>query len=90
MAIIYLQDKEQFHLTGGGASYVFRVMENRQLEHLYHGKQLPADADLSYLAERGHRDMQAGPFFRNPDFSLEHIRQEYPPANTGDCRHPAY
>ena len=90
MAIEFLQDREQFHLTGGGVSYVFRIMENRQLEQLYHGRQLPTMTDLGYLAERGHRDMQASPFFDNPDFSLEHIRQEYPPANTGDCRHPAY
>ncbi len=90
MAIIYSQEAKQFHLTGGGISYIFRIMENHQLEQLYHGRILPTTADLRYLSERGHRDMQASPFYDNPDFSLEHVRQEYPPANRGDYRQPAF
>lgn len=90
MAIIYNPEIRQFHLKGHDISYVFRVMENDQLEQLYHGSPLPTNVDLTYLAERGHRDMQASPFWENPDFSLEHIRQEYPAPNIGDYRTCAF
>ena len=71
MAIIYSQEAKQFHLTGGGISYIFRIMENHQLEQLYHGRNLPTTADLRYLSERGHRDMQASPFYDNFDLERE-------------------
>lgn len=39
MASIQVNPKERtFHLTNKYCSYLFRVMENGQLEHLYYGK----------------------------------------------------
>lgn len=90
MGIIYDPASRQFHLFNQEISYVFRIMENEQLEHLYYGKRITPYQDLSYLSERGHRDMQVCPIKGNPYFSLEHIRQEYPAFGTGDMRYPGY
>ena len=90
MTIVFEPEIQQFHLANDQISYVFRIMENRQLEHLYFGKRLSDACDLSYLSERGHRDMQVCSIPGNPYFSLEHIRQEYPAYGTGDMRYPAY
>ena len=89
MTIVFEPEIQQFHLANDQISYVFRIMENRQLEHLYFGKRLSDACDLSYLSERGHRDMQVCSIPGNPNFSLEHIRQEYPAYGTGDMRYPA-
>ncbi|MBQ7840781.1 MAG: alpha-galactosidase [Lachnospiraceae bacterium] len=80
----------QFHLWNDKISYIMRIMENGQLEHLYFGKKVSPDRDYSYLSERGHRDMQACPIPENPKFSPEHIRQEYPCYGHGDMRMPAF
>lgn len=90
MSIVFEPQSAQFHLANRKISYIFRIMENRQLEHLYFGKRLPDGCNLSYLSERGHRDMQVCSIKGNPYFSLEHIRQEYPAYGTGDMRYPAY
>lgn len=90
MAIIFNADCKQFHLFNNKMSYIIRIMENGQLEHLYIGKCVCPESDYSYLSERGHRDMQACPIMGQPYFSPEHIRQEYPCYGHGDMRMPAF
>ncbi|MFT4147025.1 MAG: alpha-galactosidase, partial [Mobilitalea sp.] len=90
MPIIFDKKNGQFHLYNDQISYIFKVMENNQLEHLFFGKRVSVTSDYSYLSERGHRDMQACSIEGNVNFSLEHIRQEYPTYGTGDMRYPAY
>ncbi|ODR33919.1 alpha-galactosidase [Eisenbergiella tayi] len=90
MPIIFNAAFRQFHLLNNKISYIMHIMENGQLEHLYFGKCVCPEADFSYLAERGHRDMQACPLPDQPYFSPEHIRQEYPCFGYGDMRMPAF
>ncbi len=90
MPIEFNPETRQFHLYNDQISYLFDIMKNGQPEQLYFGRKLPKDADCLYLAERCRRDMQACPYPDDPQFSLEHIRQEYPGGGTGDMRVPAF
>ncbi|RSK29105.1 alpha-galactosidase [Bacillus sp. HMF5848] len=90
MQIHINEDKQQFHLTNGHISYIFHVMKNGQLGHLYYGKALRHREDFSHLqvydvptAASCH--IYAG----DPAFSLETVRQEYPVYGNSDFREPA-
>ena len=37
MSILYREDSRQFHLTNGKISYIFCVLDNGELGHLYFG-----------------------------------------------------
>ena len=40
MSIVFHKETRTFHLYNDSISYIFRVMENDQLEHLYYGRQV--------------------------------------------------
>ncbi|MED1203382.1 alpha-galactosidase [Heyndrickxia acidicola] len=89
--LIYInEEKQQFHLTNGQVSYIFHVMKNGQLGHLYYGKALRHREDFSHLQIY---DVPAANschiYEEDPAFSLETIRQEYPAYGTSDFREPA-
>lgn len=83
-------EKKQFHLTNGEVSYIFHVMKNGQLGHLYFGKALRHRADFSHL-QRYDVPTAASchPYEDDPAFSLETARQEYPVYGNSDFREPA-
>lgn len=90
MAIIFHEKSKEFHLYNEEISYLFQIIDNGQLGQLYYGKRLRDREDFSHLFERCSRDMAPYNFEGNCDFSLEHIRQEYPTFGNGDMRYPAY
>lgn len=65
------------------------VLKNGHMGHLYFGKRIHDKADFSYLVEECQRPMTSCIYEGDRNFSLEHIRQEYPVYGTTDYRHPA-
>ena len=90
MPIVYHEKSKEFHLYNKEVSYLFQIIDNGQLGQLYYGKRLRDREDFSHLFERCSRDMAPYNFGGNCDFSLEHIKQEYPTFGNGDMRYPAY
>lgn len=90
MAIEFKEESAQFHLYNGGISYIFKILKNGQLGHLYFGKRIPETRDYGYLVEESRRDMAACPTEEDNYFSLESVRQEYPTYGNGDVRYGAY
>ena len=65
------------------------VLKNGHMGHLYFGKRIHDKADFSYLVEECQRPMTSYIYEDDRNFSLEHIRQEYPVYGTTDYRHPS-
>ena len=90
MAIRFDEKTRQFHLSNGRISYIFEIIRNGQLGHLYFGKALPLERDYSYLQDKVHyRPMLAQAYENDYTFSLEQIKQEYPSFGTTDFREGA-
>ncbi|MGS5020136.1 alpha-galactosidase [Paenibacillus polymyxa] len=90
MASIQVNPKERtFHLTNKYCSYLFRVMENGQLEHLYYGKKMEYLGQYDRFIERSYRSVSVGEFDGDLVTSLESIKQEFPSSGSGDFREPA-
>ncbi len=90
MPIFVNEQNNQFHLTNGRVSYIFHVMKNGQLGHLYYGKAIRDKADFSYFQVYDNPTAAScHPYADDPAFSLETIRQEYPVYGTTDFREPA-
>ncbi|TCN26636.1 alpha-galactosidase [Mesobacillus foraminis] len=90
MLIQVNQDNQQFHLTNGKVSYIFHVMKNGQLGHLYYGKALRHRSDFSHLQAYDVPTAASCHVYEDdPAFSLETLRQEYPAYGNSDFREPA-
>ena len=89
MPIQFHPTSGDFHLYNREISYILEILENGQLGHVYFGKRLTDREDFRYLTEYASRDMGACPFEGRRDFSLEHLKQEYPAFGAGDPRYPA-
>jgi len=81
-----------FHLHNDKVSYLFYVMENKQLGHLYYGKNLGNidEDDISYLLQ--HNSKSAGTVKYSPDiknFTLADHESEYPVYGSSDYREGA-
>ncbi len=90
MSILYREDSRQFHLTNGKISYIFCVLDNGELGHLYFGPAVRDRESFTHWVELARRDMALCCFADRPDFSMNHIRQEYPSFGHGDLHMPAY
>lgn len=90
MAIKFYEENGQFHLYNEEISYIFKILKNGQLGHLYYGKRLTDIPDYGHLVEESRRDMAACPTEEDNFFSLESARQEYPTYSNGDVRYGAY
>lgn len=90
MPIHYTSSTQTFHLQSKQVSYIFRVLQNGQLGHLYYGKKLTHRDDYSHLHRIEARSNTAAVYEGDLDFSLETIRQEFPSYGTSDFREPAF
>ena len=77
-------------MSNGFISYIFKVLENGSLGHMYFGKKIREQEDFGHLIEYVRRDMAPNVYEGNHRFSLEHLRQEYPTYGSGDMRYPAF
>ncbi|MFF2446959.1 alpha-galactosidase [Neobacillus sp. NPDC058068] len=81
---------KQFHLTNGQVSYIFNVMKNGHLGHLYYGNALRHRNDFSHLQTVDVPTAASCHVYEDdPAFSLETLRQEYPAYGNSDFREPA-
>ncbi len=89
MPIIIHEKTGTFHLTNDSVSYIFRIMENEQLENLYYGKKIHDREDFSHLHEEEMRPQMSISVPEPSLLSMHYTRQEYPSYGTGDYRSPA-
>lgn len=81
-----------FNIYNNKVSYIFYIMPNNQLGHLYYGENLGKlnQNDLSYLAEHSSRGAEITEYdSKLKDFSLGDRMQEYPVFGTSDYREGA-
>lgn len=90
MPINFHEKSKEFHLYNDEISYIIHILENGQLGHVYYGKRLTDREDFGYLTEYASRDMAPCPYEGRSNFSLEHLKQEYPTFGSGDSRYPAF
>ncbi|MBR6397919.1 MAG: alpha-galactosidase, partial [Lachnospiraceae bacterium] len=89
MPVIVHEKTGTFHLTNDSVSYIFRIMENEQLENLYYGKKIHDREDFSHLHEEEGRSQMSIAVPEPSLLSMHYTRQEYPSYGTGDYRSPA-
>ena len=89
MSIIFNEKSKEFHLFNNEISYIIKVLENGQLGHLYYGEKINNRENFSHLVEIRRRPMSPC-YFQDSEFSMEHLKQEYPSYGAGDMRYPAY
>ncbi len=90
MAIIFHEKGREFHLFNKEVSYLMRIMENGQMEHLYYGRGLRDKEEFGYLHEEMQRSLMAVCMPEPSVLSMQYTRQEYPSYGTGDYRSPAF
>ncbi|HBA64244.1 MAG TPA: alpha-galactosidase, partial [Lachnospiraceae bacterium] len=90
MPIRFHKNAKEFHLYNNSISYIIKILENGQPGQVYFGRRLTDREDFGYLVEYARRDMAPYPFEGRSDFSLEHLKQEYPTFGSGDMRYPAF
>ncbi|MCD8218433.1 MAG: alpha-galactosidase [Clostridiales bacterium] len=86
--IIYHEKARIFHLYNDKISYLIYVMENGHLGQLYCGKRIHDREDFPYLVEYSQRPTTSY-LYSDRDFSLSHMKQEYPVYGSTDYRQPA-
>ncbi|MGM9950149.1 MAG: alpha-galactosidase [Lysinibacillus sp.] len=79
----------QFHLSNGKLSYLFHVMKNGHLGHLYYGKSIRGREDFSRLQAYQVPTGNSTHLEDDSAFSIESFRQEFPCYGKGDFRDPA-
>ncbi|WP_141431011.1 alpha-galactosidase [Bacillus sp. 03113] len=90
MPIYFNKKTNEFHLQGAEVSYIFYILPNNQLGHLYYGRKIKHRESFAHLGKIKTRGAVASVFEGNREFSLDLIKQEYPSYGTTDFREPAY
>ncbi|WP_409431959.1 alpha-galactosidase [Litorimonas sp. RW-G-Af-16] len=85
--MISISDDKVFALTNAEFSYVFRVLDEGLLQHVYYGAPI---AHAEELASHFRVDRGATSHFQGvPNLNLNDLPQEYPTFGTSDYRRPA-
>ena len=90
MPIFFNNKTKEFHLQAKDVSYIFTVLRNNQLGHLYYGKKIKHRESFDHLYKVETRSAVASVFEGDLSFSLDTIKQEFPSYGTTDFREPAY
>ena len=90
MSIHISNDERLFHIETKNSSYVFRVLENQQLQHLYYGKRIHVKENYGNLASYQTRGFEVSYTATEERIQLSMIPNEYTSYGKGDFRHPAY
>lgn len=90
MSIHISKDEQLFHLETENSSYIFRVLENQQLQHLYYGKRIHVKENYENLASYQTRGFEVSYTAEEEQIQLSMISNEYASYGKGDFRHPAY
>lgn len=87
--MINVIDNQYFHLQNNKISYLFYVMPNQQLGHLYYGQPLGdlSNKDLEYLARKVNKSAGTVKFSADTgQFTLADRGQEYPVYGSSDFK----
>lgn len=90
MAIIFKEDEQIFHLQSEEISYVLKILDNGQLGHVYWGKRINHNCNLSRLIRKEEKPFEPHVLPEDQSFILDIIPQEYPAYGKTDFRYPAY
>lgn len=88
--IIFNEHTKEFHLQNDRISYIFGILENGQLGHIYFGKRIRHRDSFQHFIQMRSLSHTAYVYENDYLFSLDIIRQEYPSYGTTDFREPAY
>ena len=80
--IVFHEKERVFHLYNEKISYLMRVMENEQLEHLYYGKRIHDREGFSSLHEEAQRSQMSVCIPEPGALSMQYATQEYPSYGT--------
>lgn len=89
MAVQFNAKTRTFHLYNSEISYIFRVMENEQLEQIYYGRKIALESSYDLYHEEVMRSQMSVCVPEPGLLSMQYTRQEYPSYGTGDYRSPA-
>ncbi|WP_026675173.1 alpha-galactosidase [Alkalihalobacterium bogoriense] len=89
MAITFDQSTQTFHLTAKDTSYIFQIIRDGYLSHLYWGKKVN-EYNHSNELRFVNRSFSANPVADDLTFSLDTLPQEYPSFGHSDYRNPAF
>ncbi|MET3698398.1 alpha-galactosidase [Bacillus oleivorans] len=90
MPIFFNQKTREFHLQAKNVSYIFTVLENNQLGHIYYGRKITHRDSFLHLYTIQKKTYTATVFDDDLTFCLDTIKQEFPSYGTTDFREPAY
>src|SRR5699024_3170607 len=90
MPIHYNKETKEFHLQAKDVSYIFNILRNNQIGHLYYVKKLRHRDSFNHLYREEFRDNGTHVFEGDQTFSLDQLKQEFPAYGTSDFREPAY
>ncbi|MGT2800191.1 alpha-galactosidase [Streptococcus marmotae] len=87
---VSVSDSQYFHLQTKNTSYIFRVLENGGLGHVYYGKKIPIKDSYPYLTVVEERGFEPYTDVENTSSQPNLMRFEYSSYGRGDFRQPAY
>lgn len=91
MAIIYNQERKQFHLFNNQISYIMEVREDQYLTHVYYGARINEFLQYGSYPRKDRSSFSPNPYeLSNAGFSLDVVPQEFPGYDTGDYREGMY
>jgi alpha-galactosidase len=88
MSIKFDEKNRNFFLDTCNTSYIFHVVDNQYLQHVYWGRRV-RDLGQNCLDRYFPPEAYASGFSKN-EFSLDILPQEYPSYGSSDLRTPAY
>lgn len=89
MAIRFCATTRTFHLKAKNTSYIFQVVKDGQLAHLYWGKKIN-EYNHSNELRYADRAFSGNPVAEDRTYSLDTLPQEFPAFGHTDYRNPAY
>ncbi|WP_289220541.1 alpha-galactosidase [Ileibacterium valens] len=89
MPILFKKSSMTFHMFNQHFSYIIKILPEGLPVTLYYGATLPDKENWDYLLEFAARPMSVTYSLKRPEFSLEHLRLEYPMSLSGDMRNGA-
>ncbi len=90
MTIYINKDETVFHLAMKDSSYIFRILENGELQHLHFGKRIHVKENYNQLMAYEKRGFEVSFSEEFEDIQQSMIQNEYSSYGKGDFRHPAF
>ncbi|HDP79419.1 MAG TPA: alpha-galactosidase [Spirochaetes bacterium] len=89
MGISFNEKNGIFHLRAGGSGYIIRLTEEKDLLHLYWGKDV-SDGNITHILRPSLRAFSPNSHPGNLEMSYDTLPLEYPFYGSGDFRQPAF